>query len=187
MYNQTDLEASYPIAGLLSLTRFQRILLLQPSGFIINAVETDKLLTVPTNSTITSFEHSSSALILKPSKKSFREVLASNPASSVAEHSGTGFKSVCLIENPYAVTQSSDLGLQGEAFNSTLYYKQAGYIRLSDPAILGPEYDTPRNILRQSQPDALQAQRTWVDMYEIFRIRRMDVCGLDLEPMPKIF
>ena len=152
----------------------------------MNAVETDNLLTIPTNSTITSFEHSSSALVLKPSKQSFREAMASNPAFSVPEHSVSGFKRIRFNENPYAVTQSSDVGLQGEAFNSTLYLKQAGYIRLSDPAILGPEYDTPRHILLQSQPDALEAQRTWVDMYELFRIRRMDVCGLDLEPTPKI-
>ena len=177
---------SYPIAGLLSLTRFERLLLLKPSGLLMNAIETDKLLAIPTNSSITPIDHSSSGLIVKPSKTSFREAMVPGVTFPVVERKAAGFKRIYLSGNPYVVTQSSDMGLQGDAFNSTAYIQQAGYIRLTDPAILGPEYDTPRHVLLQALPDSVQASKTWLDMYELYRTRRMDVCGLDLEPVPEL-
>ena len=112
--------------------------------------------------------------------------MASDQTLPVPEQSSVRFKRISLLGSSYVVTRTSDLGFQGEAFNSTAYLEQAGYIRLSDPAILGPDYNIPRHVLLQSQPTVIQTGKTWLDLYELYRTRRMDVCGLDLEPVPEI-
>ena len=60
---------------------------------------------------------------------------------------------------------------------------KAAYVHLSDPGIPGPEYDIPRQVYLRSRPQGAESRKVWEDLYELYRMRRMDICGLDLEPM----
>ena len=59
-------------------------------------------------------------------------------------------------------------------------------MQLLDPNIPGPEYDVPRSLFLQSRPEEIEARKAWEELYEIYRLRRMDICGLDLEPIPTL-
>ena len=57
------------------------------------------------------------------------------------------------------------------------------YVQFDDPGVAGPEFDVPDAVLAQARP-AGEAGRAWDKLYDEYRWLRMDVCGLDLEPLP---
>ena len=82
------------------------------------------------------------------------------------------------------ISKSSSLHQQGQDFESSGFMAKAAYVQLSDPGISGPEYNIDRQVYLQSRPRSAEARRAWEDLYDMYRMRRMDICGLDLEPMP---
>jgi hypothetical protein len=68
-----------------------------------------------------------------------------------------------------------------DGFNATLFEGMTTYVRLSDPEFPGPEYDVPYSERVALRPKNEEARGAWERLYEKFRQRRMDVCGLDLE------
>ena len=85
------------------------------------------------------------------------------------------------------VSTTSSLHNASEDFDSDTFLSQAGYVQLLDEDIKGPEYNIPRDVFLQSRPEPGEARTTWEALYEMYRTRRMNVCGLDLEPMPVFF
>jgi len=71
------------------------------------------------------------------------------------------------------------------AFNATAFVLSTSYIHLNDPEMPGPEYDVPRRERDKWRPENKEARRVWERMYDVFRGRRMEVCGLDLEAWVK--
>lgn len=71
------------------------------------------------------------------------------------------------------------------AFNATAYLLSTSYIQLSDPELPGPEYDIPLREKERWRPANLEARRVWERMYDVYRGRRIEVCGLDLEAWHK--
>lgn len=189
-------ELAYPTTGLLSLTRFRRLLFLNGSGLLLQSSVMDRLLSTPTTLPISYFPDRSHSLsgsaligmIIQPSMQSFHNTInVSNntqPSQETAAlkisgiHSGYGM-------NPYLLSRTADLSLQDKGFNVTTYNNQVAYVQLVDRNIPGPQYDIPRNIFLQSRPAELEARKIWEELYEMYRIRRMNICGVDLEPMPK--
>ena len=155
----------------------------------------DELLASPRDFPITVFADNSAseinfshgAVVIQPSMQSYHQAMTSligthtGSADSVLEMTSLRGNSA---NSPYLVSQTSSLALEGEGFNASDYLNQAAYVHLTDPAILGPEYDIPRNIFLQARPHHPEARRIWEDLYELYRTERMDICGLDLEPMP---
>ena len=189
-----NIEAAFPLSGLLSLTRFDHVVYLRPSGLIIDSSLLDTLFSIPTNASFTSFSDSSSnsspLALITPSKAAFHTAMASlrgDPFSELSYlHSNTHFLTLPSTPAPL-VSRTSSLHNVSEDFESKTFLSQAGYVQLLDEDIKGPEYNIPRDVFLQSRPQPGEARTAWEELYEMYRMRRMDVCGLDLEPMPAIY
>jgi hypothetical protein len=196
LLDATDLEAAYPLSGLLSLTSFDKILYLQPSGLVVDASALDSLFSINTTESLVAFSDSTDSLppllLIQPSKPSFHtavETLNSNPSSEHSYlHSLTSFLPSPPSAPPISASTSS---LQSASINpdftASSFLEDTGYIHVSDPGILGPEFDIPWNTFLAARPEGEEARRAWENAYEMYRERRMGVCGLDLEPLPIIF
>ena len=182
-------ELAYPLEGLLSFTAFERILVLPKPGLLLDASLADSLLLKKTSS---AFESSSSFTVLQPNKGSYQVSVAGLRASakSTASEPQTDLQKPMLHQpsrstNP-AILRSSSLSHPKEVSNVTEAWEQAAYIKLDDfeHYDLGPEYGLPWSMVQGSRPKQAEMRAVWNDVYESYRVRRMNVCGLDLEPMP---
>jgi hypothetical protein len=79
------------------------------------------------------------------------------------------------------VYESQNLRNAIDDFNATAFEHSTTFVRLSDPELPGPEYDVPYSDKVKIRPQNEQAQEAWSNLYERFRQRRMEICGLDLE------
>lgn len=182
---------AYPISNLLMLTSFDRVLNLASTGLVLDAELLDTLFSAPMNSSVTEFLGKESdlpqATLLKPSMATYQRAIRrrgkGEPLKAVSSRVLLGKTSA------YMVSQTSSLrSIQPEdqdTFNATTFYDTAAYVRFSDGEVLGPEYDIPGNIMRQATPEHAGAKSVWDGLYDRFRVERMNVCGLDLEPMPR--
>ncbi|MCJ1403872.1 hypothetical protein MMC11_007095 [Xylographa trunciseda] len=189
-----NMDATFPLSGLLSLTRFDHILYLRPSGLIVDSSILDTLFSIPTNATFTSFldpsNDQSPLTLITPSKSAFQTALTSLRSDPLSEasylHNNTHFLTPPSTLAP-VVSRTTSLHNVSEDFESGDFLSQAGYVQLHDEGIKGPEYNIPRDVFLQSRPEPGEARTAWEELYEMYRMRRMDVCGLDLEPMPVIY
>jgi hypothetical protein len=83
------------------------------------------------------------------------------------------------------VYESQNLRNAIDGFNATIFEGATTYVRLSDPEIPGPEYDVPYYDRVALRPKNDEARAAWEKLYERFRQRRMEICGLDLEVWTK--
>ena len=182
-------DLAYPLEGLLSFTNYERILVLPTPGILLNASLADSLLLKKASS---AFESSSTSTVLQPNKGSYQVAVAGLRASvgSVAtEPQATSQKSFSLQSSRSidpVILRSSSLSHPKEVSNVTEAWEQAVYIKLDDfeQEDLGPEYDIPRSMIQEVRPRQPEMRAAWDDVYESYRVRRMNVCGLDLEPIP---
>ncbi|KAL9601575.1 MAG: hypothetical protein Q9219_002409 [cf. Caloplaca sp. 3 TL-2023] len=188
-------ESIFPLAGLLSLSVYNRIIYLPPSGLVLDTSGLDHLFTLPMESDWLGISAGSkdevsspSVVLLSPSKESFQATLSSLDPVGYDEE-GFLSKMSLLADLPedqvHVVAKTSSLHHEGNTFNATDFMDSTSYVQISDTNILGPEYDTPRQVLNSVSPKIPQPKKAWQDIYERYRQRRMDVCGLDLEPVPK--
>ena len=184
-----DLELAYPLEGLLSFTSYDRILVLPTPGLLLNASLADSLLLKKATS---AFDTSSISTVLQPNKGSYQVAVAGLRAS--AQTSALELKShsqkpllqrVSRSMDP-TILRASSLSHPKEFSNVTEAWEQAAYINLDDfeHEGIGPEYDIPRSMMQAARPKQAEMRDIWDDVYESYRVRRMNVCGLDLEPMP---
>lgn len=188
-----DPATAYPLSGLLSLTAFEHILYLRPSGLVIDASALDAVFALRPNASVTAFADPSAALppviLLTPSADAFDAAIATLRSGSLSETAHllatTHFLPPPPLLPPLSA-QTSTLRLADPSFDADTFLSEIGYVEVDDPEILGPDYDVPRNVFLRSRPGGLEARRAWEEVYERYRMRRMDVCGLDLEPMPVV-
>ena len=186
---------AYPITHLLTLRQFRRLLYLNPSGLLLHSAALDRLLTIPTTSPISYFPGQSPATanatligaIIQPSI-GFSRVFT-NTSNKALPYQDAAFFSISGIHSyhvitPYLISRTADLRLQGADFNATRYKSQVAYVQLIDDNIPGPQYDVPRNVFLRSRPVQREAGKIWDNLYKTYRIRRINICGLELEPMP---
>jgi len=191
IFETEDAEIAYPFSGLLSLTAWEKLVVLRPSGLVGEVEALDTVFGVETNTSVTAFSAPSDdfppVTLLTPSSDAFDGAMASLRENSLSEASflkeNTRFLSPPAPLTPLSA-QTSSLRLADSSFDADTFLSEVGYVQLNDPEILGPEYDIPRNVFLNSRPEGAEARRAWEDLYERYRMRRMDVCGLDLEPMP---
>jgi hypothetical protein len=67
------------------------------------------------------------------------------------------------------------------AFNATAFMRETSFIRIHDESLPGPEYDVPYAVRAAARPKNEGARKVWERVYESFRARRQDTCGLDLD------
>ena len=183
----------YPLSGLLSLTSFNRIIYLIPSGLIIDSTQLDLLFTLPMDTPVlrisaTGHEENAetSIVILEPSKKAYDDFITALPVESYSDVEflkGAPAMTDFAEDQVHLVSRTSTLRLAEESFSAESFLEATGYIHLSDAARPGPEYYLSGTMLSMARPSTSEARKTWERTYELFRERRMEFCGLDLEPL----
>ena len=190
-----DEDARYPLTHLLALDWFNRVLFLRPSGLLLDTTQTDRLFTLPmessalTISTTTSDEISEAAMLLfQPSKANHADALAMLPEGDFSDRD---YLSSVPVMTDFAedqislVASTSSLKTEDEAFNSTRWLDETAYIYYTDPELRGPKIDPPKDAKARARPRSRKARMAWERAFELYRQERMEVCGLDLEPWPK--
>ena len=188
---------AYPLAGLFSLTKFDRLMYLRPSGLILNSSPLDDLFTTPMNTSVATlsaqfgdFPVSPSMVLLRPSMERYHNLAGSLSSGEYSEESFLQNTSRIVEnsprpdrENVRLLAETSALRVEGDGFNATSFFADTSYVHIRDPAMPGPEYDAPRDAFLQARPNGFHARGAWEDIYETYRTKRMDICGLDLEPV----
>ncbi len=189
-------EERYPLANLLSLVHYNRVLFLQPSGLILDSTPLDLLFTLPMERPLLGLsapEDESlqpAILLLEPSKDTYQDVISSLPEGAYLDSEFLQRVPVTPApadgESPMTLlAQTSALDDVDAQFNATDFFSTTAYVRLSDSSLPGPEYDIPRQDYVRAMPRSKQARKAWEGVYERFREVRMDTCGIDLEPVER--
>jgi hypothetical protein len=165
-------------------------------GVLLDASALDSLLAFSKSEPMAAYpatpertDMSTSLLLVHPSHESFRqlkEARSSNPVTDLDLFRQTFAAPQSLISEwslsmGNVVYESQRLRDAGDGFNLTAFEGATTYVRLSDPELPGPEYDVPYSDQIHIRPKDEQAREAWEKLYERFRQRRMEVCGLDLE------
>ncbi|KAI4170264.1 MAG: hypothetical protein LQ348_007137 [Seirophora lacunosa] len=188
-------ESIFPLVGLLSLSAYNRLVYLPPSGLVLDTSGLDHLFTLPMETNMLGISAGSedesntpSVVLLSPSKEAFQTSLESLPSKGYDEDRFLS-KISLLADLPedqvHVVAKTSSLRHQDDAFDAADFSDTTSYVHISDAGMLGPEYDSSREAIASARPRKLQPKKAWHDMYEKYRQSRMDVCGLDLEPAPR--
>ena len=187
-------EERYPLTLLLSLVHYNRILVLQPSGLILDSTPLDLLFTLPMEKALLGLSApeddsmQAAILLFEPSKQTYRDVISSLPEGAYPDGEFLQLVPVTSApaegESPMTLlAQTSGLDGVDAQFNATRFVDTTAYIRLSDSSVPGPEYAIPRQDYVRAMPGSKQARKAWEGVYERFRDARMAICGLDLEPV----
>lgn len=190
------LPSSYSLASLYSLIDYERLIYLQGPGVLLDASSLDSLLAFSKSEPMAAFpatperqDLSTSMMMIHPSQESFHQLKAlraSSPMSDLKMFQKT-FKAPDSLISEWSLSmgnvvyESQNLRKAVDSFNATVFEQATTFVRLSDPEIPGPEYDVPFTDRVKLRPQNEEAQEAWSKLYERFRQRRMEVCGLDLE------
>lgn len=185
-------EERYPLTNLLGLIHYNRILFLQPSGLILDSTPLDLLFTLPMEKPLLGLSAPDdesmhpAILLFEPSKEIYQDVTSSLPEGAYLD--GEFLQRVPSTPAPADGESSMTLVAQTSAlrdveaqFDASQFLDTTAYVRLSDPDLPGPEYDTSRQDYVRAMPRSKQARKAWEGVYERFRDARMEICGLDLE------
>lgn len=191
------LPSTYPLAELLALTNYDRILYLQTPGLLLNSTKLDHLLATSSKNLRTdestkppTSRDATSILLLAPSEAAFTQAHDRLGAEQAPDNEllTRPLSERNLITPPSddnrLVLESSHMKTEPQESSAMISTSSASYLHFSDPALPGPEYDIPRDLFSRQAPRDGPTRRLWERSYEKFRDLRMEVCGLDLEPMP---
>ena len=187
-------EERYPLTNLLSPHQYNRIIYLQASGLVLDSTPLDLLFTLPMGTSMLGLsasgpdgEHGQpSILLIQPSKQAHEDVVSSLPEGVYPDSEFLQRVTMELAPtdaefHTRLLAETSQLDAESVAdFNATEFLDTTAYIHISDPE---PEYDIPRQDFVRAMPSGKQAKKAWESVYARFRDARMNVCGLDLEPI----
>lgn len=192
-------EGSYSLASVYGLTDYERVLILSTPGLILDATPLDAMLAYAPASRLALLQEDEPAgvnatdLILAMPEAETYDALAAG-MTRTAESSDAVVLQTALPEPLVLDAASDDGGSQrlvasisslhdaAAGFNASAYLSSAAYIRFSDPKLPGPEYDVPYADRVRARPRNKDADWVWTKLYGSFAQKRMDICGLDLEP-----
>lgn len=187
-----NIEAMYPLTGLLSLTVFKRLIYLRPSGLIGDSTQLDRLFTLPTEASVLGIsathdeEDELPIMIFQPSRTAYNESMTRFPADGYSDSDfmrGVEMMTDFADDKVHLLAKTSTLLSLTEPFDDQSFSRQTAYIHLSDVGLPGPEYYQPKSTLASARPTEPSARKAWDRAYESFREHRMDICGLDLQPL----
>ncbi|KAF2107143.1 hypothetical protein BDV96DRAFT_305886 [Lophiotrema nucula] len=191
-----SLSSSYSLASLYSLVNYDRIIYLQQPGSLLDASALDSLLAFSDSQTMAAYpatpdrqDISMNMFLIHPSAEEYtrlKDARASHPMTDQelfrkSFAAPTSLISEWSLSMGNVVYESRSLRDAVDGFNATLFEEATTYVRFSDPEIPGPEYDLPFYERVALYPQNEEAKEAWKNLYERFRQRRMEVCGLDLE------
>ena len=193
-------EEQYPLTNIFSLSWFNRLIYLPPSGLLLNADPMDLLFTLPmedrqmlglADPMVENTEVD--ILLIEPTKSLIQETIASLPEGAFLDQEILGKAHTMPAPIPTdgensinLLAETGPLNNVGTQFNATSFIEGTAYVKVKDDGLPGPEYATPRGMLAGAMPREKEARKAWEAVYERFREVRMDVCGLDLEPVEKM-
>ncbi|OCK82984.1 glycosyltransferase family 8 protein [Lepidopterella palustris CBS 459.81] len=190
------LPSSYSLASLFSLVEYERIIYMSAPGILLDASPLDSLLAFSKSEPIAAFpsneerkDISTSLLLIHPSMENYRRLkdLRSREPMTDLDLFRKSFSAPESLLSTWSLSmgnlfyESTSLRNSIDDFNSTIFIDATAYVRLSDPELPGPEYDVPFYDKAQIRPKNEEARMVWEKLYETFRQRRMEICGLDLE------
>lgn len=187
-------EEKYPLTHLLSLINFNRVLFLQQPGLIVDSTPLDLLFTLPMEVPLLGLsdpqdeDRKPVILLGEPSRDNYQDLVATLPEGAYLD---AEFDQKIHIEHApedpehqvHLLATTGLLESESSGTNATGFFDMTAYVHLSDAALLGPEYDIPRHDFVKAMPDSKEARMVWESVYERFRDARINVCGLDLEPI----
>jgi hypothetical protein len=192
---ETDAE-TYPLATLLSLTMFDRLIYLQPSGLIINSPRLDLLFTLPMESKVKGISAklqgnnaSPPIVLVKPSAEAFNKSMSVIQAGKYKDDDflkNNNISNATTSYQSHSVVETSAIHLEDDQFNFSSFIDTTSYVHISDPGIRGPEFGVSRSSVIRARPKQMQGREVWEAIYERYRQQRIEVCGLDLEPEPEV-
>ena len=193
-------EERYPLTTLLTLSHYNRILYLQPSGLILSSTPLDLLFTYPLppktavlafDSPIPSSADRPSLMLLEPSPKAHTHIRNLLPEGSFTD---TEFHALIrtlpappstLSEDQQPamlLAETSALGNVDGSFNKTWFLDSTGYVHIQDDGIPGPQHEWIDVWVKEKGPSRREARQAWEAVYELFREGWKEVCGLELLP-----
>lgn len=191
-----SLPSSYSLASLYSLVDYERLVYLQGPGTLLDASALDSLLAFSKSEPMAAYpatperkDISTSLLLIHPSMSVYRQLKELRSAQPLTDlnlfrksfNAPESLISQWSLSMGNVVYESQRLRDAIEGFNASIFEQATTYVRLSDPELPGPEYDVPYYLRVELRPENSEARTTWENLYERFRQRRMEVCGLDLE------
>ena len=193
-------EEQYPLTNILSLVWFNRLIYLPPSGLLLNADPMDLLFTLPMEdrpmlglADPLGETNEVDVLLIEPTKDLLQGTISSLPEGAFLDSEFLGKIHTTPAPMPSdgensinLLAETGPLTNVGAQFNATAFMEETAYVRVKDEGLPGPEYGVPRGRLVEAMPRETGARRAWEVVYERFREARMDVCGLDLEPIEKV-
>lgn len=191
-----SLPSSYSLASLFSLVDYERVIHLSSPGLLLDASPLDSLLAFSKSEPVAALpanaerkELLTSLLLIHPSADNYsrlRELRSTQPMTDL-DLFRKSFPVPDSLLSSWSMSlgnlfyESTSLRNSIEGFNSTIFTEATAYVRLSDPELPGPEYDVPYYERVRIRPKNEEARFVWEKLYETFRQRRMEICGLDLE------
>ncbi|KZF22999.1 glycosyltransferase family 8 protein [Xylona heveae TC161] len=196
--------SSYPLSLLYSLTEYTRLIHLSSSSIILDSSPLDNILTFPSSQidaeTISldalTASASSSLFLISPSQENHQS-LAFLQQPQVSKAAATTIletaKFPINIPPAHAInpdgshvtlsTMSSSLRniREDTFFNSTAFWTETAFVHLWDPPLRGPEYEVPREMKQSARPRNQDAAKIWDMLYDTYKGRRYDHCGLELD------
>ena len=198
------------LSALFSLTGYNRLLYLSAPGLLLNSKPLERLFSKRSDSPAAGLpddaqrspQTPTSALLIQPSKDEHTRIVDAHASRSTLSATAllrTQYPAFDKLfsaqpaldavagegdDAPYAF-RTADLRAASGLANATTLLAAAGYARLSDDGLPGPEYDIPSSRWARAAPHGAEAHKAWESLYTRFRDRRMEVCGLDLEPWPE--
>jgi hypothetical protein len=175
----------------------KRVLFLPTPGLLLNALPLDALLgySVAQDFGALEFTDSSAAtnfsesiLLVQPSDSihaNLAEGGSSNSASDATLLEQT-FPDHEMPEPPrnapnLVIGDMAGLRKVADDFNGNDFEESLSYMHMQDPLLPGPEFDVPRDMLKEAWPENTDAKYLYRNLHDKYRQRRMDVCGLGLE------
>lgn len=130
-----------------------------------------------------------SLLLISPSRETFQELKGKRQAQPADDlelfrsvfATPDSLMSELTLSMGNVVYESQGLREVDEEFDATKFNEMTTFVRLREAGMPGPEYDVPYADRAKMRPKNAQAREAWEQLYEGFRQRRMEVCGLDLE------
>lgn len=193
-----DMPSSYSLASVYELRDVSRAMILSTPGLVLDATPLDSVLAYAPHASVallqvneTTLITDSDLLLAAPAVDSYAALRASDFTNSPSD--------IALVQRalPEALrldSSSDEMQLVrsvgtlhnvekdfGPA-NASAFLSSAAYIRFSDPKLPGPEYDVPYGDKVKARPRNKDGDWVWTKLYGQFAQKRMDICGLDLEP-----
>ena len=191
----TEEQALYPLTHLLAFDWFYRILFLRPSGLLLDTSQTDRLFTLPMESSALAIStgtmdglSEAAMLLIQPSRNNHADALAMLPEGDFSDRdylSSVPAMTDFAEDQVSLLASTSSLKAEDEAFNATQWLGETAYVYFTDPDLRGPAFNTPQEVKAKARPRSRKARSAWEKVFETYRQQRMDICGLDLEAWPK--